>query len=1092
MGWEDAPIVQAAAPRQPWEDAPIVRPAGPRTANGFLDALEAGWQGSATGLALRMRLPDVVLDHTNAKWYEKVAAAGAQMVSEIPEMVVGAVAGGAAGTAGGAAVGSAVPVVGTIAGGAVGGILGTGAGAFAVPAAIRESLIQAYTANEVGSSGDFLSRATIVLKTTGKEGLIGAATFGMGAAAKLGTATLMGAGSAAGAIGTGAATMATRGGQAVVGTAGTAAELGTMVVTPAALEGRLPEPEDFLNAAILLAGAKGAAVAAGKLQTIYARTGKTPEEVVAEAKADPTIAAEVAKPEVEIPTAYVEAARQENARNAVPGEKAEQVAAQPFADIPQAKGEPALPTHINYNYINTADDVAGAMSRLSEVYKADIEAQRRGTVTWEQTSQEAAKILSDTLGVADSSLMLPREPGTAAGAAEILARKQLTIGAAEDMMRARDNLLNKGLEATTQDRFEFLAAIERAAMIQSEFLGARAEAGRALNILKESRVEADRAKLVLEVIERYGKDPMELARMLKEIDNPAGALKFAEKATKATTWEKVVEAWKAGLVSGPITHVANTFGNTTFLALRVPVDAVAAGFGLLRSGPDKVVASESLARIAGAMHGTIEGLKTAGAILRTGEYDISTGKADAHRRAIPGATGEVVRLPFRLLAAEDALFRAMNERGELYAMAMREARGQGLNPATREFREKVAELVNNPNADMQKAIEKAGERFTFNSPLGAKGQAVQEFVRAWHLEWAVPFIRTPGNVMKELARLTPAAPLVKEWRDALAKGGAEADKALAEVVVGSAIASTAMAFAFDGAISGAGDPDPAKKRVAAAAGWQPYSVKIGDTWYSYQRLQPVGTLIGLAADMSEAWDHMNEEESDKLPKMLSVAFANAVTNQTFLQGIANIVNAMSDPTRFGPRFVQGLAASTVPAVVSQTAQLNDLYVREIESVLDAVKNRVPGLRESLLPSRDVFGEPRQNRDRLGIVSPIVTSTESPDPVRKEAMRLGVAVAKAPDKINLPAGGDRKLGKVELTPEQQDVFATVSGQMAHRIMSDIINSGTWERMPDMVKRRTFDIVFERARKAGRAEALPLDQREKEAERIANELRDRLGY
>jgi hypothetical protein len=42
-------------------------------------------------------------------------------------------------------------------------------------------------------------------------------------------------------------------------------------------------------------------------------------------------------------------------------------------------------------------------------------------------------MLADTLGGVDTKLIMPREPGTPAGAAEILARKQLTIGAAEDM-----------------------------------------------------------------------------------------------------------------------------------------------------------------------------------------------------------------------------------------------------------------------------------------------------------------------------------------------------------------------------------------------------------------------------------------------------------------------------------------------------------------------------------------------------------------------------------------------------------------------------------------------------------------------------------
>src|SRR6185436_5985945 len=75
----------------------------------------------------------------------------------------------------------------------------------------------------------------------------------------------------------------------------------TMTVAPAALEGRLPEAQDFANGAILLAGMKGAGLAVGRLRSIYAQTGIRPEQVVADAKADPTIAAEIAAPLPEAP-----------------------------------------------------------------------------------------------------------------------------------------------------------------------------------------------------------------------------------------------------------------------------------------------------------------------------------------------------------------------------------------------------------------------------------------------------------------------------------------------------------------------------------------------------------------------------------------------------------------------------------------------------------------------------------------------------------------------------------------------------------------------------------------------------------------------
>ena len=77
-------------------------------------------------------------------------------------------------------------------------------------------------------------------------------------------------------------------------------------------------------------------------------------------------------------------------------------------------------------------------------------------------------------------------------------------------------------------------------------------------------------------------------------------------------------------------------------------------------------------------------------------------------------------------------------------------------------------------------------------------------------------------------------------------------KAWAEMTIGSTIAGLGMSWAFDGNISGGGDPDPNKRRVQMASGWQPYSIKVGDKWYSYNRIQPLGTLLGMAADVADA------------------------------------------------------------------------------------------------------------------------------------------------------------------------------------------------------------------------------------------------
>ncbi len=425
------------------------------------------------------------------------------------------------------------------------------------------------------------------------------------------------------------------------------------------------------------------------------------------------------------------------------------------------------------------------------------------------------------------------------------------------------------------------------------------------------------------------------------------------------------------------------------------------------------------------------------------------------------------------MGAEDALVSTMYTRGELKTLAIRKAFDEDLNPGTREFAERVTHLTDHPTPEMQAAADTAAERMTFNSPLGEKGVALQLFVNKWNLQWMIPFIRTPINIAKELARMSPFAPIVGEWRAAIAKGGVERDRALAEITIGTGVMALTMSYAFQGNISGAGSPDPGKNRGKAGV-WQPYSILVGDRWYEYARIQPTGTLMGLAADIANVWDHMTDEEKDKVPKMLAVAFSNAVTNQTFLAGITNFVNATSEPTRFGPRFIQGLAGSLVPNVIGQPTAMADPVVREVNSALEAIQARIPGMRTDLLPKRDWLGEPVPSKERMGVVLPVREQQVSEDKVRLEAARLDISMAAAPKKTHI-GKGTGKLGDVELTPEERDKFEQVGGKMAHDILTNIVNAPGYDKIPDLVKRNIFGKVLTASHRVAAIQAMPMEKR-----------------
>lgn len=234
---------------------------GTKPARTFDDALSAGLQISVSGLLARGKSPNRVLTE-DAPMASRIAANIGTVIGDLPFMAAGAFAGSA------------------------GGPVGAGAGAFALPAGFRATLMDAYEKGDFKSAGDFFERASGIIWEEIKGGITGAATVASGGAASVATR---------------AAPMAVR------AMAPTAAEVATMVSVGKALDGEMPKAQDFLDAAVMLGGLKVAGKApelAAKLRGIYAKTGASPQEVLAQAAKDPTVLQDLAAENRDVPEAF--------------------------------------------------------------------------------------------------------------------------------------------------------------------------------------------------------------------------------------------------------------------------------------------------------------------------------------------------------------------------------------------------------------------------------------------------------------------------------------------------------------------------------------------------------------------------------------------------------------------------------------------------------------------------------------------------------------------------------------------------------------------------------------------------------------------
>ncbi|WP_072384058.1 thermonuclease family protein [Novosphingobium sp. NDB2Meth1] len=745
---------------------------------------------------------------------------------------------------------------------------------------------------------------------------------------------------------------------------------------------------------------------------------------------------------------------------------------QPFAP-PEAyeewpAGGPDYAGNINLDKLDTPQDIRRALSQVNNRV-GGFDAATRGRITQAETER-----LAGELGMTPETL-LARRKGQALNAEEALAARQMLAKSGNELVIAAKRVQameNPGDEVLA----DFQRKLTRHVAIQEQVSGMTAEAGRALQqfrMLADSR--SIRGDVLTAMVNRGGgrKAAIDAAEtLLDAVESGPGVFNvLAEKATKPKLRDKLTELWINSLLSGPQTHAVNITSNTLTSLAQVPEFLTAAAIGAPRRAvarfqgrnTEVVTGTEVGARVFGLLQGAKEGLRLFRQSLRTGEPSDLVSKVEGQgMKAISGVKGEIVRIPTRLLTAEDELFKGIARRMELNGEAVRVARREGLRGEAAKRR--IAELVEMPTDGMLERSMEYARYLTFQRKLGPAASKISGLTQdAPALKLFLPFVRTPTNLLKFAAERSPAAPLLKEWRADFAAGGARRDIALSRALLGTGVGAAIYELALQGKITGTAPTDPSKARLMYADGFQPYSIRVGDKWYSYKRLDPFSTTLGVAADLALLPEGMSERQRDEQTTLLVASIMGNLANKTWLSGVSDIIGTIEDPERNADRMMQRLAGSlAVPTGVSQVARVIDPTARKTETIGDAVQARIPGASERLLPRRDVWGREVTSEGGVGpdILSPVYTSSAKSDPVNKALIDAGVSVG-------MPS---KSVRGVELTPEQYDRYHAVAGQKSYAAVSELISSDQWNGLDEEGKQDAVTKAVTAARKAAASEVL----------------------
>jgi hypothetical protein len=711
---------------------------------------------------------------------------------------------------------------------------------------------------------------------------------------------------------------------------------------------------------------------------------------------------------------------------------------------------------INFFRIDAPEDVKTVMRNMADGYRADLEAARLGPRAFEQTAlsaeqENAWKVLSERR----TGQPLSAEQSLAARALWANSGQKLSeLAEFAAKTPTEENLFafRKMLEVHRAIQNEVMAARAETVRALGSWRIPSATDGGPMSPIPPVRDRQSRTpsslrernlRQMAEVLDNAGgiEAARDLAVRVAQLSQAGMAQELDALVSKTVgriTRESIQEAWVMALLSGPRTHLVNMMSNTTVALGQVFERAVAGRIGRVLGDEAGVMAGESLSMLNGLLGGVKDGLRLAAKMFRMNE---SGGKIDLpHEAAISAENwrpardgafgkfvdvlGNVIRLSGRESqadegltppvtsrvrngqspvpsAAEDEFFRSVGYRAELHAQAYREASREAAAGKIGKdgIRQRMTEILENPPENIHIA---AVDHATYSAFTNAPG----DFARAWTgiarnfpaLRFITPFVKTPANIFNyAVAECSPLAPLFRSFREDIAAGGAREQLALARVSTGTTLMLATADMAFNGQITGGGPVNPAEKETLMRTGWQPYSVKLGDRYFSYSRMEPLGMTLGIAADIAEITTHMDHEDREVDPEEAAVYFAATIAgnvmSKSYMSGLAELVDAPANPQMHMESFAQGLAASFAPDALAEAVRQQDPCRREINSMLDAMKARIPGLSRDLPARRDLWGRAVSFKSGLGAVydalSPIASRRENPEPTDLEMLRQEV-------------------------------------------------------------------------------------------------------
>lgn len=557
-------------------------------------------------------------------------------------------------------------------------------------------------------------------------------------------------------------------------------------------------------------------------------------------------------------------------------------------------------------------------------------------------------------------------------------------------------------------------------------------------------------------------------------------------------YKKIINLWKAGLLTGIKTSGLNTFSNLFHGLSEIIKDIPAIAV-------DKVVkiftGERTIAlNVLGFKGGVKEGFDKGLLYMRTGFDERNVAIKLDWRRVSFGKSKLAKALQtyeetvFHWMGAMDQPFYYGAKARSLGSQAIAKGKNKGLKGA--ELKKFVQNLIENPTDDMLKAAVNDAEISVFQNRtvLGGAARAIQKVPGG---EIVVPFGRTPSAVAMQIINYSPVGVVTTIVRN-IGKG--RFDQRLFAQGIGRAMTGTAVMFIgmtmFTKDLISLDFPKTERERNQwKLEGRKPNAIKTPDgKWRSVLTLGPAGMLLILGGQLQQSLNKNGSLSTSLLEA--APATLKSFTEQTFLVGINQFARAINDPGRYAENVAARTTGSLVPTIVSDVSRAIDPLERRTfaraEGFLAPFFGRIPGVRQALLePQIDVFGQPlaRAGNAMETMVDPTrPTRIKSGDLVIELRRLFDLGFSSTPTRF-----ADEKSYSESLTPEQITYLQEKAGLILEEKLKNLIAHPEYKKLDDDGKMRKIKNFTNKARVVARAEMIE----ELTRELLENDLKTKLS-